>query len=1402
MQTSHREIEVNLKPTNITTKKETKGEWSIYLAKKKLQGMMKNYQTKSPIEININSHISHRSKKDEENKTYRDGASKKINDIKSGKSFRLDVIDLIPKTKNSKDSARKTRISCRKSSDHQIHERTNESEITVNIDGSVNRKTAESFHPKSDFNTSFNYNRNSTSQGKNKANKSNILTKAFNNKKCSADDITLHQKLNIRGENAGSKYTSSNHNTNYSTNNQSSVKQPLNYRKDGLSVESSKKNSSNSISSQNPTQESHLFTNYLKNKENVNSVLHPDQYGVQSNVNLMENDSLIEMIKHKEIQANLVKKDNMMSNLELVQDFSKTKQKCFSRNKSVNSIDIDISDINFLFDKKLSNAEKMSLLNLRKQRDNKNTGNISNRGHYRNNTEFSNNQIDMSKNDSNSQSNTYRNYITNKSMAKEKANDNSIQVHDQTTNLQNNGIKIPTNMINPNEFYQKTVNKHKKAASPEKISNNAPNPYLQINMKSQKIPNINSANLSALTNNIQNKNYLSNNINSARVESRKVPEEMDRLNKKRFSSKFEKGVYKINEDDVSMIGTNNTSNNEHMRNFLANDRSLLERTNTKSRGDHSGRGDYDSQDKKVSNNPFSRDARKKNVMIDYGSPINGHENVKYSARQNSSVKDNSIISITKDAIDTNRHSNNSPYKIKSTRKISKENSVKSRNLHPDSRNSHREHRENVKQIDLDSILDKRSTREKIESLRNDNHNGYIEHRSNKVFRRKNHSQPNNAYDNNDFTSKNFNLDSNNSNLPKNNYSKFPDNESFMNKNEFNVNDIGLNSQNGPRHHPTQQAYQQGNCTINLNLKKINNLNEQSEIVSARGKVSNNRPVTRTNSINTNQKSDSNLSASNDYRNRLEKSPNDGRTYYHKRQKSNLKLKNPQSSRNYEETINSKTDSKSKRIKGNRNGYSEAELLDRNSKVYTSNNQKTDAASIEVSEKDEVKNKRQNSKKDKILARLTAKRSSMPDNGINNKLANELNIPLNFKQISMTPDASRNVSPVMSISKSKNINADDIDLGHDADVRRNKNDNSKLILNTLKEQSITHTEDEFDFSLKQEQKSLIDFIKNYHAQNKAYPKTTQQFYKILKMIGKGSFGKVHQGLHILTGKKVAMKCIDKAYIKEEKAQKKIIQEVKILRSLDNPQIIKILEVFENKKYVFIVTEFASSGDLLKYMRENGLLKEKMTKKIAVQILRGLDYCHNKKILHRDIKLDNILLDNKMKVKLCDFGVSRFMPEERIFERCGTPAYIAPEVINGDGYTGYAADIWSQGVLLYALMTGTIPFKAKNIPDLHKIILNNDFTFPSGIFLSQQFKSLIRLMLLKEPEKRISQNEMWGHDWLKDYADMYPKNEKKKLEISGTVVEKINQFGYSKNAVLDSLQSNQMNHISATYYQLLA
>ena len=304
-----------------------------------------------------------------------------------------------------------------------------------------------------------------------------------------------------------------------------------------------------------------------------------------------------------------------------------------------------------------------------------------------------------------------------------------------------------------------------------------------------------------------------------------------------------------------------------------------------------------------------------------------------------------------------------------------------------------------------------------------------------------------------------------------------------------------------------------------------------------------------------------------------------------------------------------------------------------------------------------------------------------------------------------------------------------------------------------------------------------------------------------MIGKGSFGKVHLGIHILSKKKVAIKCIDKTYIKEEKAQKKIVQEVKILRSLTHRNIIKILEVFENKKFVFIVTDYACRGDLLKYMKENGVFKEHRAKPVIAQTLRALEYCHSKGILHRDVKLDNILLDKDMQVKLCDFGVSRFMTDEKIKERCGTPAYIAPEVISGNGYSHFQADIWSLGVLLYALTTGTIPFKAKNIPDLHKLILKSDFDFPDGVDLSSSFKALVRLMLLKDPDQRITIEEIWAHPWLEQVLHMRTKPTQTP-DIDPFVLEqvllKMEKLGFPPTAVKEAVNSHQMNHTSATFY----
>lgn len=137
----------------------------------------------------------------------------------------------------------------------------------------------------------------------------------------------------------------------------------------------------------------------------------------------------------------------------------------------------------------------------------------------------------------------------------------------------------------------------------------------------------------------------------------------------------------------------------------------------------------------------------------------------------------------------------------------------------------------------------------------------------------------------------------------------------------------------------------------------------------------------------------------------------------------------------------------------------------------------------------------------------------------------------------------------------------------------------------------------------------------------------------------------------------------------------------------------------------------------------------------QIIEGIAYCHSKKILHRDIKLDNILLTIEGVVKLCDFGVSKIVkPGERMTEQCGTPAYIAPEILKDKGYEGFAIDVWSAGVVLYAILYGTVPFKANNMAELQNLILTSDLTLAEGI--SKDAKDLLTRILDKNPETRIS------------------------------------------------------------------
>ena len=209
----------------------------------------------------------------------------------------------------------------------------------------------------------------------------------------------------------------------------------------------------------------------------------------------------------------------------------------------------------------------------------------------------------------------------------------------------------------------------------------------------------------------------------------------------------------------------------------------------------------------------------------------------------------------------------------------------------------------------------------------------------------------------------------------------------------------------------------------------------------------------------------------------------------------------------------------------------------------------------------------------------------------------------------------------------------------------------------------------------EKLALIKYIAQHFLQFNECPVTTIEFYRPIGLIGKGAFGKVLHCEHKLTGKKVAIKAISKAQLQNQRSQKKVFQEVYILRKIKSKFVIKILEVFESDKNFLMVLEYAGGGDLLHYVREKGKLKEEEAKKIFKQIVQGAISIHEAGILHRDFKLDNILLDSRYSIiKICDFGVSKIIKEgEIITDQCGTPAYLAPEIIKNQGYQGFYVDV---------------------------------------------------------------------------------------------------------------------------------
>ncbi|XP_053714321.1 serine/threonine-protein kinase MARK2 isoform X9 [Synchiropus splendidus] len=309
------------------------------------------------------------------------------------------------------------------------------------------------------------------------------------------------------------------------------------------------------------------------------------------------------------------------------------------------------------------------------------------------------------------------------------------------------------------------------------------------------------------------------------------------------------------------------------------------------------------------------------------------------------------------------------------------------------------------------------------------------------------------------------------------------------------------------------------------------------------------------------------------------------------------------------------------------------------------------------------------------------------------------------------------------------------------------------------------------------------------------------YRLLKTIGKGNFAKVKLARHVLTGKEVAVKIIDKTQLNSSSLQK-LFREVRIMKMLNHPNIVKLFEVIETEKTLYLVMEYASGGEVFDYLVAHGRMKEKEACAKFRQIVSAVQYCHQKCIVHRDLKAENLLLDADMNIKIADFGFSNeFTLGNKLDTFCGSPPYAAPELFQGKKYDGPEVDVWSLGVILYTLVSGSLPFDGQNLKELRERVLRGKYRIP--FYMSTDCENLLKKFLILNPSKRGSLEQIMRDRWmnvgheeeeLKPYIEPQPDyKDPRRTDI-------MLQMGFSQEEIQDSLVNQKYNDVMATYLLL--
>ena len=312
------------------------------------------------------------------------------------------------------------------------------------------------------------------------------------------------------------------------------------------------------------------------------------------------------------------------------------------------------------------------------------------------------------------------------------------------------------------------------------------------------------------------------------------------------------------------------------------------------------------------------------------------------------------------------------------------------------------------------------------------------------------------------------------------------------------------------------------------------------------------------------------------------------------------------------------------------------------------------------------------------------------------------------------------------------------------------------------------------------------------------------YKLGEEIGSGAFGKVILGLHMITGEKVAIKILDKFILSQTPEDYELVrQELSILKIVKHKYIVQLYEILETPQHIFIIMEYCEGQDIMDYILTRNRLSEDESLKYFQQLINALYYLHNQNITHRDIKIDNLLLDRNLDLKLIDFGLSTRYRDDRLLNQpCGTVVYAAPEVLDCKEYHGMLADVWSSGIVLFGMLSGFLPFGDPDDEVNKKLVLKGKIEMPK--FFSKEAKDLLKHMLDLNPLTRYTLEEIMSHPWFnKNKFKLIPGITigMNRIPIDEKIVNLCVTYNMDKNRVRNSVINNKFNTESTLYYLLV-